>query len=156
MEDLIKQAFLQVDVLGPHVQEGHYDLIGPDGETILPSVWEKIIQPDWSITMTMWPMDKTPLLGTGRSRGRGAMPPPPPLGRHGIPVSVPNARRNGVPAGVDIINTAPSKSKSSKKKEDNLFKFFAGGQSKPKKKCVLPPSPTPRPCLCETLTKTFL
>lgn len=60
MEDLIKQAFLQVDVLGPHVQEGHYDLIGPDGEIILPSVWEKVVQPDWAITMTMWPMDKLP------------------------------------------------------------------------------------------------
>ncbi|RGP58884.1 ankyrin repeat protein [Fusarium sporotrichioides] len=30
MEDLIKQAFEQVDVLRPHVMEGHYDLIGPD------------------------------------------------------------------------------------------------------------------------------
>ncbi|KAI6781231.1 uncharacterized protein J7T54_004003 [Emericellopsis cladophorae] len=31
MEELIKQAFLQVDLLGPHVQEGHYDLTGPNG-----------------------------------------------------------------------------------------------------------------------------
>ncbi|KAH7198805.1 uncharacterized protein B0J16DRAFT_360480 [Fusarium flagelliforme] len=30
MEELIKQAFMQVDVLGPHVMEGHYDLMGPD------------------------------------------------------------------------------------------------------------------------------
>ncbi|ESU18230.1 hypothetical protein FGSG_11383 [Fusarium graminearum PH-1] len=29
MEDLIKQAFVQVDVLGPHVMKGHYDLIAP-------------------------------------------------------------------------------------------------------------------------------
>ncbi|KAH6842266.1 hypothetical protein B0I37DRAFT_356367 [Chaetomium sp. MPI-CAGE-AT-0009] len=61
MEELIKQAFLHVDVLGPHVQEGHYDLIGPDGEIILPQVWEKVIQPDWVVTMHMWPMDKAPL-----------------------------------------------------------------------------------------------
>ncbi|KAM0387708.1 hypothetical protein ACHAQC_010354 [Fusarium culmorum] len=63
MEDLIKQAFIQVDVLGPHVMEGHYDLIGPDGEIILPSVWERVIQPDWAITMTMWPTDKLQPLG---------------------------------------------------------------------------------------------
>jgi len=62
MEDLIKQAFLHIDVIGPHVQEGHYDLIGPDGEVILPVVWERMIEPDWSITMQMWPMDKTPPL----------------------------------------------------------------------------------------------
>ncbi|RSM02594.1 hypothetical protein CEP52_007900 [Fusarium oligoseptatum] len=30
MEELIKQAFIQVDVLGPHVMDGHYDLLGPD------------------------------------------------------------------------------------------------------------------------------
>ena len=61
MEDLIKQAFLHVEVIGPHVQEGHYDLIGPNGEIILPSVWEKVVEPDWAITMHMWPMDKNPL-----------------------------------------------------------------------------------------------
>ena len=61
MDELIKQAFLHVDVIGPHVQEGHYDLIGPNGEIILPTVWEKVVQPDWAITMHMWPMDKTPL-----------------------------------------------------------------------------------------------
>src|SRR5690348_18502003 len=61
MEELIKQAFLHVDVIGPHVQDGHYDLIGPNGEIILPTVWEKVVEPDWSITMHMWPMDKAPL-----------------------------------------------------------------------------------------------
>src|ERR1044071_6015690 len=56
MEELIKQAFLHVEVIGPHVAEGHYDLIGPNGEIILPQVWETMIEPDWSITMHMWPM----------------------------------------------------------------------------------------------------
>ena len=55
MEELIKQAFLKVDVLGPHVQEGHYDLV-VDGEIILPQVWERMVQPDWLVTMHMWPM----------------------------------------------------------------------------------------------------
>ncbi|GAB7359304.1 hypothetical protein MBLNU230_g5956t1 [Neophaeotheca triangularis] len=56
MEGLIKQAFLHVDVIGLHVQDGHYDLCGPDGEIILPQVWDTMIQPDWEITMHMWPM----------------------------------------------------------------------------------------------------
>ena len=56
MEGLIKQAFLHVDVIGDHVQQGHYDLTGPDGEIILPQVWETTVQPDWEITMHLWPM----------------------------------------------------------------------------------------------------
>lgn len=60
MEELIKQAFLHVEVIGPHVAEGHYDLIGPNGEIILPQVWETMIEPDWAITMHMWPMPEPP------------------------------------------------------------------------------------------------
>lgn len=78
MEELIKQAFLHVDVIGPHVHEGHYDLIGPDGEIILPQVWETMIQPDWSITMHMWPMpDKSTAPPPAGKMGRS--PPPPPM-----------------------------------------------------------------------------
>ncbi|KAM7203724.1 hypothetical protein V8F33_002039 [Rhypophila sp. PSN 637] len=95
MEDLIKQAFLHVDVIGPHVQEGHYDLVGPNGEIILPTVWEKVIEPDWSVTMHMWPMDKTPPLRNqmppgmhpGMGRGGPVQGPPGGHGQHrmGIP-----------------------------------------------------------------------
>ena len=61
MEGLIKQSFVHVDILSPHVDEGHYDLVGPDGEIILPQVWESMVQPGWAITMHMWPMPKPPL-----------------------------------------------------------------------------------------------
>ena len=60
MEDIIRQAFLHVDVIGPHVQEGHYDLVGPNGEIFLPQVWESVIEPDMSISMHMWPMPELP------------------------------------------------------------------------------------------------
>ena len=56
MEGLIKQAFLHVDVIGEQVHQGHYDLCGPDGEIILPQVWDTMIQPDWEISMHMWPI----------------------------------------------------------------------------------------------------
>jgi hypothetical protein len=58
---------MHVDVLGPRVMEGQYDLIGPDGEIILPSIWEQVIQPDWAVTMTMWSMEQ-PSRGKQRRR----------------------------------------------------------------------------------------
>jgi hypothetical protein len=58
MESLIKQAFLHVDVIGKLVQDGHYDLIGPDGEIILPQVWDALVKPDMSISMHMWPISE--------------------------------------------------------------------------------------------------
>lgn len=91
MEHLIKQAFLQVDLLGPHVQEGHYDLIGPTGDLILPSVWENVVKPGWAITMTMWPLDKAPLVGR----------PEPPLGKPPMPP----------PPSIKIVNAPPPKKK---------------------------------------------
>lgn len=60
MEELIKQAFAHIEVIGPHVAEGHYDLIGPDSDIILPQVWETVVEPDWSITMHMWPIPEKP------------------------------------------------------------------------------------------------
>ncbi|KAL0944078.1 kinetoplast-associated protein kap [Colletotrichum truncatum] len=82
MEELIKQAFLHVDIIGPHVQEGHYDLIGPNGEIILPQVWEKVVEPDWTIEMRMWPMEKAQ-----PNPPPGMFPPGmrPPHGAHGLP-----------------------------------------------------------------------
>lgn len=56
MEELIRQAFLHVDILGPHVHQGHYDLVGSDGEIILPHVWDTLVEPNMDITMHMWPM----------------------------------------------------------------------------------------------------
>ncbi|KAI6763928.1 hypothetical protein HG530_007717 [Fusarium avenaceum] len=58
MRELIEHAFIKVNVLGPRVMEGQYDLIGPNMEIILPSIWEQVIQPDWAVTMTMWPMEQ--------------------------------------------------------------------------------------------------
>jgi hypothetical protein len=94
MEELIRQAFLHVDGIGPLVAEGHYDLIGPNGEIILPQVWETMIEPDWSISMHMWPMPepRIPPIGAGidrpRSRhdhGRHGRIPVPPVSHRGAP-----------------------------------------------------------------------
>jgi hypothetical protein len=60
MESLIKLAFLHIEVLGPHVIEGRYDLAGPDGKIILPQVRGVIIEPDSSITMHISPLPESP------------------------------------------------------------------------------------------------
>lgn len=155
MEELIKQAFMQVDVLGPHVQEGHYDLIGPNGEIILPSVWEKVIEPDWAITMTMWPLENAPPIASkappappgarhSHHAGQGPvprMPPPPPgmgpAGRRSgdMPMPMPDDWHGPpAPRGIKVVNVGPGPkpSKSSSKKNSALVGFFAG--QKPKKK----------------------
>ena len=84
MEYLIKEAFLHVDVYGPHVANGEYDLLGPHDEIIMKHVWETMIQPGWEISMHMWPIpeppeDPLPGLGDIVIVDEGA---PPPLKYH--------------------------------------------------------------------------
>ncbi|KAJ5369278.1 uncharacterized protein N7496_009038 [Penicillium cataractarum] len=55
-ETLVREAFIHISVIGPHVYKGHYDLIGSDGEVILPSVWEHVVVPGMSVSMHMWPL----------------------------------------------------------------------------------------------------
>lgn len=38
----------------PHNSDGDYDLIGPNGDVIVPQVWGEIIEPYMVITMHMW------------------------------------------------------------------------------------------------------
>jgi hypothetical protein len=75
MEDLIKQAFLHIEVIGPHVAEGHYDLVGPNGDIILPQVWETVVEPDWTITMHMWPIPEKPKEPEPSAKEEAAPPP---------------------------------------------------------------------------------
>lgn len=56
MEALITQLFVDNESIEPYVNNGQYDLVSPDGEVILPQVWENVIEPGWTITMQMWPV----------------------------------------------------------------------------------------------------
>ncbi|KAF3406966.1 hypothetical protein DPV78_001782, partial [Talaromyces pinophilus] len=40
IEDIIRQAFLYVEVMGILVTKGHYDLVGPHEDIIFPHTWE--------------------------------------------------------------------------------------------------------------------
>ena len=56
MKALIDQAFAHVSDLADWVHGEHYDLLGPDGEIIMPEYWRETIQPDMQITMMIWPV----------------------------------------------------------------------------------------------------
>lgn len=58
MDELIRQAFLHVEVIGSHVDKGHYDIIHLTGEIILPQLWGKLIKPGDSITVHLWPISE--------------------------------------------------------------------------------------------------
>ncbi|KAL8790421.1 MAG: hypothetical protein Q9213_000573 [Squamulea squamosa] len=59
VSDLINEAFLHVEAVEPHVREGHYDLMSSNGEIILPTVWETVIEPGAEISMHMWPLPES-------------------------------------------------------------------------------------------------
>ncbi|KAI0451939.1 hypothetical protein F5B21DRAFT_485137 [Xylaria acuta] len=74
IEDLIKQMFLHVDIIGPHVQAGHYDVLNSRGSIVLPSLWKYSIKPTESYSMAMWvPPGQKP----AREKPPGGPPPPP-------------------------------------------------------------------------------
>jgi hypothetical protein len=78
MDEVVQQAFAHIDVIGPHVVEGHYDLVGPNGEIILPSMWEQLVEPGWSVTMHMWPIaapKPPPVRGQGHKMTHADAPP---------------------------------------------------------------------------------
>ncbi|KAL1881251.1 hypothetical protein Daus18300_001103 [Diaporthe australafricana] len=50
------EAFNHVKVIGPHVMEGHFDLITSDGHIILPHLWATTVKPGAAIDMRMWPV----------------------------------------------------------------------------------------------------
>jgi hypothetical protein len=61
MEELIKKVFPPGEVYGHDIRQGYYDLVNSDGDTILPQIWESMVEPGYSITMYMyWPMPTTP------------------------------------------------------------------------------------------------
>lgn len=88
MNDLICQAFAHVEPIGQMVVDGNYDLIGPSGEIILPQIWETVLEPDWTVTMHMWPIKEVPT----------EKPPPPGMTmRH--PIHPPGKRGGRASAG---------------------------------------------------------
>ena len=49
MEELLRSD----DVIRGQLNQGQYDLMGPDGRIILPLVWESTIQPGWEVSLQL-------------------------------------------------------------------------------------------------------
>lgn len=82
MKELVNSAFLHVEIIGPMVQQGFYDIITEEGEIILPKCWASVVKPGMKITMQIWPLPENrppppprPYMGPPRP---GFLPPPPP------------------------------------------------------------------------------
>jgi len=142
MESLIKQAFMHVDVIGPHVAEGHYDLLGPNNEIILPQIWDTIIQPDWNITMMMWPMPED----DAAKEPPGGPPPP-----SGMPMGMGMVMGMGmggpmIPSDYVHIVRGGGKEKKSKDKKSAKAKGTPAGAMAgmpPGMAGMMPPPPPP-------------
>lgn len=92
MEELIQQCFRHVEIIGPHVADGHYDLVAEEGHIIIPQCWEKMIRAGANITMHMWPLPEPKELSPPRPPPpSGPLPGPWPPGRrdYGPPVNGP-------------------------------------------------------------------
>ena len=122
MEELIKQAFLHAQVVRPLVQEGYYGLVGPDGEIILPTVWEKLIEPGWDITMHMWPMERFP-----------QRPP------SGFPSLPPVIRGRSGPS-TEIVQIEPDKRLKPAARASNVLGWMTGKAKTKGKKKATPPN----------------
>jgi hypothetical protein len=87
MHGLISQAFLHIDSMSTGVLEGQFDLLNSDGEIIMPTYWDSVIQPGWHITMQMWP-----LVNPAHSP---------------VPLPIPQPVTTPLPLGIEIIHPKP-------------------------------------------------
>ncbi|CAG8957145.1 hypothetical protein HYFRA_00009346 [Hymenoscyphus fraxineus] len=166
IEELIKEAFLHVEIIGPHVNEGHYDLISPSGEIILPRAWETTIQEGWDITMHMWPIPESqkahgnpsanghrhgPVPSDGNRRAQKRPGPP-------SPHPPPPRKNNWFSPPPDIkVRSSDEGERSNKKKrptKHSLLSAFLGVGAPPKtpKKPKTVPWPKPWPPPASVLT----
>jgi hypothetical protein len=135
MESLIKQAFLHVDVIGAHVQEGHYDLMGPEGEIILPQVWDTMIKPDWEVSMHMWPIPETPKKEKKEKEKKEEKP--------DDPVDVFMAQQFAQMAANQAVNVEPVEVKKSKKDGKKAKRLSTPSAPPPPPMAAGPPAPPP-------------
>ncbi|KAF5591044.1 hypothetical protein FPANT_5777 [Fusarium pseudoanthophilum] len=53
MQELIRQAFVQIEAIYPHILAGQYFLNGPDGNMIHPLRWKSTVEPGMQVVMVM-------------------------------------------------------------------------------------------------------
>ena len=51
MQTLIAESFSHIDTISPHIAEGNFDIVGPNGDIIMPGVWDLAVQPGWIVEL---------------------------------------------------------------------------------------------------------
>ena len=130
MEGLIIQAFAHIENLAHAVEDGRYDLLGPDKEVIMPDYWDQQVEPDMHVTMMLWPMPE--------KKDDDPEPVPPPLDGDGGILNLDDilngggggggGRRRG--AGGD--KNEPRKKRGNSKGPGTLGMWMLGGAAKSK------------------------
>jgi hypothetical protein len=115
MEGLIKQAFEHHE-FRPYVQKGCYDLVGLDGEIILPQVWEKVIEPDVDIIMHMWPFPEHRVPSKPSPSSQSAAKPPPPSIFTAVPIRPGKSKVEPSKGFREWMSAGPKKGRSKKVK----------------------------------------
>ena len=54
MENLIKRSFSHVESVDSRIFRGRYDILSPEGEIILPEIWDSVIRPGWVVELRFW------------------------------------------------------------------------------------------------------
>ncbi|RKF53295.1 hypothetical protein GcC1_222001 [Golovinomyces cichoracearum] len=118
IHELIKQAFANVPLVGPQVSAEQYELLDSNGEIIIPQAWESTIEPDQSITMRLWKIDKP--------EPKPSTPPPPP------PPPPPPAPAPA-PAPAPVVNTQPPKTRKRnvEPRGPSVLGWMAGRRGRP-------------------------
>jgi len=120
MEQKIKEALGQHDVLGLQILNGHYDVVGPTGSIIMPNCWRFIIEPGMDITLIILPVSNK-----SRTKASTDLHPQP-----GKKVKSPKI----VTADPGVLSTKQSSTKKTKPANQNKAKADAEGSGAQAKK----------------------
>ena len=55
MESLLANSFSHDPTVNVQTLGSRFDIVGPNGDIILPAVWESVIQPGWVLELRPWP-----------------------------------------------------------------------------------------------------
>jgi hypothetical protein len=56
IETKFPQGIPQTADVASQVHKCQYDLLGPDGDVIAPDFWEELLEPGWTVVMSLWPL----------------------------------------------------------------------------------------------------
>lgn len=58
MEEHLRQVFIISKTIGPQIAQSRFYILGPDGDIILPQFWDMLVEPDWNVTLDIWPISE--------------------------------------------------------------------------------------------------